>query len=293
MNRSARKHLPFVVKFSNKNNSLVSDLSGSPSGQNHVFNPLVAHQSSIDFSAPGQDERVLDCSDWYPTVGFAVVLGEVGHSADQPNVGGLHFPSPMSPITPVGARGAITPKPAGIKAGTSVRPTFRSNNMNTPVFLGLRDLFTNQGQTSLRDALMPVNNFEISGITDAGSIKYRHPASSNDWLLVLLSESDILGLENLGRDLMEGTVDSFAVIRFPEMFAWASQEEAKAFYSSVLPVVPERILFTCGEFDSIYVQLPSGHIAHIVPDVPGIYTGDYAFEKDLFKRIIESQQVAR
>jgi len=77
------------------------------------------------------------------------------------------------------------------------------------------------------------------------------------------------------------------------MFAWASQEEAKAFYSSVLPVVPERILFTCGEFDSIYVQLPSGHIAHIVPDVPGIYTGDYAFEKDLFKRIIESQQVAR
>jgi hypothetical protein len=127
MNRSPRKHLLVVVKFNNKNNSLVSDLSGSPSGQNHVFNPLVAHQSSIDFSAPGQDERVLDCSDWYPTVGFAAVLVEVGHSADQPNVGGLHFPSPMSPLTPTGVDGAITPQPAGVNAGMSVNPTVRRN----------------------------------------------------------------------------------------------------------------------------------------------------------------------
>ncbi len=160
-------------------------------------------------------------------------------------------------------------------------------------FLNAQDLFVKQGNTSLRDALTAVNNFEISGITDAGSINYRHPASSNDWLLVLLSEESVLDLEDLGKDLMAGSWDNFAVIRFPEKFAWAGQEEAIPFYSSVLPVVPERILFTCGEFDGIYIQLPRGHIAHIVPDVPGIYTDDYAFEKDLFKRIIESQQVAR
>ena len=78
MNRSPRKHLLFVVKFNNKDNPLVSDLSGSPSGQNHVFNPLVAQQSSMDLSALGQDERVLDCSDWYQTAGYVAVLVDVG-----------------------------------------------------------------------------------------------------------------------------------------------------------------------------------------------------------------------
>lgn len=199
----------------------------------------------------------------------------------------------LSPSTPTGVDGAITPQPAGVNAGTSVNPTVRSQALQKVTFLNAQDLFLKQGQTSLRDALTAVNNFEISGITDAGTINYRHPASSNDWLLVLLSEKDVLNLEDLGNDLMTGSWDSFAVIRFPEKFAWAGQEEAIAFYSSILPVVPERILFTCGEFDGIYIQLPSGHVAHIVPDVSGIYTGDYAVERDLFKRIIESQQVAR
>lgn len=124
-----RQHLPSVVKNANNGNSGGTHTNGSPSGQNQVFNPLVAQQSSIDLCAPGQDERVLDGSDWCPTQGCMAVLVDVGHSADQPNVSGLHIHSSMSPSTPVGVDGAINPQPAGVNAGISVNPMVRTNSM--------------------------------------------------------------------------------------------------------------------------------------------------------------------
>jgi hypothetical protein len=130
MNRSTCQHLPGFVKNSNSGNSRAAHTNGSPSGQNHVFNPLVAQQSSMDLSAPGQDERVLDCSDWYPTAGYVAVLVDVGHSADQSKVAGLHIHSPMSPSKPTGVDGAIAQQPAGVNAGTSVNPTVRNNSMS-------------------------------------------------------------------------------------------------------------------------------------------------------------------
>lgn len=58
------------------------------------------------------------------------VQGAIGHSTDDSNVGAFHFPSSMSPSTPVGIDGAITPKPAGTKAGLSVNPTVRTKSMS-------------------------------------------------------------------------------------------------------------------------------------------------------------------
>ena len=292
LNRSSRKHLPCVVKNSNKGNSEVVHPGGSPGGQNHVFNPLVSQQSSIDFSAPGQDERVLDCSDWYPSEGYVAVPREVGHNADEPNVAGLHFPSPMSPSTPVGVDGAITPKPAGIKAGTSVNPTVRNKTMQKLEFLSAWDVLAGPRHTAFVDAVAPVIGFTLSDV-DGQVLKYVHSNERISWSGMFLNSNDLDDFEVLGDIFRAGGDNQIVVAGFHNEINWVEPDEALRFWNQVLPINAARIMFAHMDMDSVYVQLTSGHILSLSLYQDGEAVDNELLIRSIFVQIIESQQVAQ
>lgn len=292
MNRSYPQHFPVIVENSNRGNSGAAHPNGSPSRQNQVSNALVTQQSSSDCSAPSQDERVLDCSDWIPTVGCAAVLEEVGHSDDQPNVGRLHFPSPMSSSTSKGVDGAITPKPAGITAGKSVNPTVRRKNMQKVEFLSVWDVIASPRHSVFVDAVAPINGHTLSDV-DGQVLKYIHSNERISWLGVILDSSDLDDLEDLGKSLRTGGLDELAALRFPSRFAWVGPDEAKDFWQQILPVKASRILFTPMDMNYVYVQLTSGHILHAILEWDGEDVYDETLINSIFMQIIESQQVAQ
>lgn len=292
MNRSTRQHLPSVVKNSNSGNSEAADTNRSSSGQNYVFNPLDAQWSSMDLSATGQDERVLDCSDWYPTAGYVAVPGEVGHNVDQPNVGGLHIPSPMSPSKPTGVDGAITPQPAGVNAGTSVNPTTRNKAMQKVEFLTAWDVLAGPRHTAFVDAVSPVNGFTLSDV-DGHDLIYFHANDRISWSGWILDSNYLESLEMLGTILLAGGADELAILRFPRKFGWADPKEALAFWQPLLPVNVARIMFTPMDMNYIYVQLVSGHILYLDLKWDGedVYGDDLV--QAIFLHIVDGCEVAR
>jgi hypothetical protein len=291
MNRSPRKHLPGVVKNSNKSNSGPGLTIGSPSGPNHVSNPLVAKDDSVDFSAPGQDVSVLDCSDWYLTAGYVAVLGEVGNNVEQPNVGGLHIPSPMSPSTPAGVDGAITPRQAGGNAGMSVNPTERVGIMFDIRVLGAEDVLLTDRMASFKSSVLPQKGFRLTHVSGS-SITYSGP-NNITWRTVVVDDYMFDQLGELRDTILDGGAKELAVLRFPCGIAWAEHDEALAFWQQLLPVKVVRVLFTSMNMRDVYVQLTSGHILNACLFWDGEDVKDVSLDHRIVMKIIESQQVAR
>jgi hypothetical protein len=200
--------------------------------------------------------------------------------------------SPMSPSTPTCVDGAITPTPAGTKAGMSVNPTVRSNSMQKIEFLNAWDAIGGPRHSAFVDAVSPVNEFTLSDV-DGQVLKYVHSNERISWWSVILDSSDLDDLEDLGKSLRIGGVDELAALRFPSRFAWVGPDEALDFWQQILPVKASRIMFTPMDMNYVYLQLTSGHIIHVNLQWDGEEVYDETLINSIFMQIIESQQVAR
>jgi len=201
-------------------------------------------------------------------------------------------PTPMSPSIPTCVDGAITPTPAGTKAGSSVNPTVRENSMSKIEFLTAWDAIGGPRHSAFVDAVSPVNEFTLSDV-DGQVLKYVHSNERISWWSVILDSSDLDDLEDLGKSLRIGGVDELAALRFPSRFAWVGPDEALDFWQQLLPVKAARIMFTPMDMNYVYLQLTTGHIIHVILQWDGEEVYDESLVNSIFMQIIQSQQVAR
>jgi hypothetical protein len=198
----------------------------------------------------------------------------------------------MSPSTPVGVDGAITPQPAVVNAGTSVNPTVRKNSMSKIEFLNAWDALASPRHTAFVDGVSPVNGFTLSDV-DGHDLVYFHANDRISWSGWILDSNYLDSLEDLGTSLRAGGADELAILRFPRKFGWADPKEALAFWQPLLPVNAARIMFTPMDMNYIYLQLASGHILYL--DLK--WDGEDVYNDDLiqaiFLHIVDGCEVAR
>jgi hypothetical protein len=199
--------------------------------------------------------------------------------------------SPMSPSTPTGVDGAITPQPAGTKAGLSVNPTERVGKMLDIRVLGAEDVLLTDRMASLKSSLLPENGFRLTHVSGS-SITYSGP-NNITWHTVVVDDYMFDQIGELRDTIWDGGAKDLAILRFPCGFGWAEHDEALAFWQQLLPVKIVRVLSTSMNMRDVYVQLTSGHIlnAYLFWDGEEVY--DETLVNSIFMQIIQSQQVAR
>jgi hypothetical protein len=220
------------------------------------------------------------------------VLVDVGHSADQLNVGGLEIPSSMSPSTPTGVDGEFTPMPAGGNAGMSVNPTERFITMAPLANASAKSVFDGPVRSALLSVCNPNAGFCLTIAGDA-TLTFAHQNPRISWSGCFLDSEYLDQLGELGQILRDGGADEFALLRFPKRFAWGDQVEALAFWQPLLPVNVTRILFTPLDMNYIYVQMESGHIMYLDLQHDGEDVYDDELIEELFIQIFEANEVAR
>ena len=140
-------------------------------------------------------------------------------------------------------------------------------------------------------SIRPMSGYALTRITDS-SLTYVNQNPRVSWTLQFYSHDGIVSLDALGDVLLAGGFGEYGVLRFPNDFGWAQQDEALAFWTQILPIKPHQILFTTFELDMVFIQIANGTIASLKLQLDGQDMEDAELIKTIFTKIIEANRTS-
>lgn len=143
----------------------------------------------------------------------------------------------------------------------------------------------------LLESVSPTAGYALTELSES-RLTYLHQNPRISWHLFTYTRSEIEEQESLGEELLSGGLDLLGVLRFPNDFGWAKQDEALAFWTKVLPVRPHKIMFTFTELCCVYVQLQNGMIVSLWLKWDGDDIEDADAIKTIFTKIIETNHTS-
>jgi hypothetical protein len=136
-------------------------------------------------------------------------------------------------------------------------------------------------------SIRPISGYALTRITDS-SLTYVNQNPRVSWILHFYSHDWIVSLKALGEILLARGFGEYGVLRFPNQFGWAQQEEALAFWTQILPVKPYQILLATFELNMVFIQFANGTIVSLTLQLDGNDIEDADAIKTIFTKIIES-----
>jgi len=165
----------------------------------------------------------------------------------------------------------------------------RKPTMNQFAELSLKHALDDATRSGLLESVRPTAGYALTEVSES-RLTYLHQNPRISWQLITYTHSEIEEQDFLGEELLSGGLDLLGVLRFPNDFGWAKQDEALAFWTKVLPVQPHKIMFTFTELCCVYVQLQNGMIVSLWLNWDGDDIEDADAIKTIFTKIIESNQ---
>ena len=157
--------------------------------------------------------------------------------------------------------------------------------------LSLKHALDAEVHNELLESIRPMSGYALTEIT-ASSLTYVNQNPRVSWNLDVYSRDGIVSLDALGDVLLAGGFGEYGVLRFPNDFGWAQQDEALAFWTQILPVKPHQILFTAFELDRVFIQIANGMIVSLKLQCDGQDMEDAELIKTIFTKIIEANRTS-
>lgn len=157
--------------------------------------------------------------------------------------------------------------------------------------LSLKHVLDDATRSGLLESLRPTAGYALTEVSES-RLTYLHQNPRISWKLITYTHREVEAQDELGDQLLCGGYDFLGVLRFPNDFGWAKQDEALAFWTKVLPVRPHKIMFTWTELCCVYVQLPNGLIVSLWLNWDGDDIEDADAIKTIFTKIIETNQTS-
>lgn len=144
-------------------------------------------------------------------------------------------------------------------------------------------------RSGLLESVRPTAGYALTKVSEF-MLTYPHQNPRISWHMTTYTQSEIEDMEFLGEKLLSGGFDLLGVLRFPNDIGYAKQDEALAFWTKVLPVRPQKIMFTIVETGLVFVQLQNGMIVSLLLHWDGAEFEDEAAIKTICTKIIESNR---